>query len=117
MSNCHVSAGYRASGSHANPLAVKTDAPFNVIWDILRCWVQEHPVKPQPEDSYGKCPPESCVDIQLADATAALRTCTLSVHPNHMLTFDVIAAHCHTNLMEKCMYSCMKQACCIHMLL
>ncbi|KAL4430759.1 hypothetical protein ABPG75_006015 [Micractinium tetrahymenae] len=40
-----VNAGYRASGSHANPLGVKTDAPWTVVWDVMRCWVKEHPVK------------------------------------------------------------------------
>lgn len=40
-----VNAGYRASGSHANPLGIKTDAPWNVVWDVMRCWIKEHPVK------------------------------------------------------------------------
>ena len=40
-----INAGYRVSPSHCSPLAIKTDAPWSVIWDILRCWVQEHPVK------------------------------------------------------------------------
>jgi hypothetical protein len=34
-----VNAGYRISGSHANPLGLKTDAPMAVLWDIMRCWV------------------------------------------------------------------------------
>jgi tRNA (guanine26-N2/guanine27-N2)-dimethyltransferase len=38
------------SGSHANPLAVKTDAPFSVIWDIIRCWVRQHPVSKTSEN-------------------------------------------------------------------
>ena len=25
--------------SHCNAAAIKTDAPHEVIWDILRCWV------------------------------------------------------------------------------
>ncbi len=37
-----VNAGYRVSGSHACPLAVKTDAPPHVVWDILRCWVKKN---------------------------------------------------------------------------
>lgn len=32
-------AGYQISGSHVDPLALKTDAPMSVIWDIMRCWV------------------------------------------------------------------------------
>ncbi|XP_044964308.1 probable tRNA (guanine(26)-N(2))-dimethyltransferase 1 [Hordeum vulgare subsp. vulgare] len=46
-------AGYQISGSHADPLALKTDAPMSVIWDIMRCWVKLHPVKTQPENLPG----------------------------------------------------------------
>ncbi|XP_008811807.1 probable tRNA (guanine(26)-N(2))-dimethyltransferase 2 [Phoenix dactylifera] len=45
-----INAGYRISGSHVNPLGLKTDAPVEVIWDIMRCWVKNHPVKAQPPD-------------------------------------------------------------------
>ncbi|TVU30739.1 hypothetical protein EJB05_22375 [Eragrostis curvula] len=38
-------AGYQISGSHVDPLALKTDAPMSVIWDIMRCWVKLHAVK------------------------------------------------------------------------
>ena len=48
-----INAGYRVSPAHCNPLAVKTDAPAKVLWDILRCWVKEHPVKPIPEKTPG----------------------------------------------------------------
>ncbi|KAL5988142.1 hypothetical protein ACLOJK_035905 [Asimina triloba] len=48
-----LNAGYRISGSHVNPLGMKTDAPMNVIWDIMRCWVKNHPVKAQPPDQSG----------------------------------------------------------------
>ena len=41
------------SPAHCNPLAVKTDAPAKVLWDILRCWVKEHPVKPIQEKTPG----------------------------------------------------------------
>eukprot|EP00238_Polyblepharides_amylifera_P013116 CAMPEP_0196574958 /NCGR_PEP_ID=MMETSP1081-20130531/4548_1 /TAXON_ID=36882 /ORGANISM="Pyramimonas amylifera, Strain CCMP720" /LENGTH=566 /DNA_ID=CAMNT_0041893121 /DNA_START=128 /DNA_END=1828 /DNA_ORIENTATION=- len=40
-----INAGYRASTAHCNPLAMKTNAPMDVMWDIMRCWVKEHPVK------------------------------------------------------------------------
>ena len=42
---CCVSTGYRVSSTHANPLGTKTDAPFEVVWDIMRAWVKDHPVK------------------------------------------------------------------------
>ena len=47
-------AGFRVSSTHANPLGVKTDAPFSAVWDIIRCWVQDHPVKAHDADSYGE---------------------------------------------------------------
>jgi tRNA (guanine26-N2/guanine27-N2)-dimethyltransferase len=47
-----INAGFRVSGSHANPLALKTDAPPKVVWDIIRCWVKLHPIKPPEPNSY-----------------------------------------------------------------
>ncbi|KAF5958487.1 hypothetical protein HYC85_005712 [Camellia sinensis] len=44
---------YRISGTHVNPLGLKSDAPMDVIWDIMRCWVKNHPVKAQPPDQAG----------------------------------------------------------------
>jgi len=35
-------AGYRVSGYHKEPHAVKTDAPNSVVWDIMRVWCQTH---------------------------------------------------------------------------
>ena len=40
-----INAGYKVSQSHTNPLAVKTDAPNALLWDIMRCFVRDHPVK------------------------------------------------------------------------
>ncbi|CAI9272626.1 unnamed protein product [Lactuca saligna] len=48
-----INAGYRISGTHVNPLGLKTDAPMDVIWDIMRCWVKNHPVKAQPPEHSG----------------------------------------------------------------
>ncbi|PKA57074.1 putative tRNA (guanine(26)-N(2))-dimethyltransferase 2 [Apostasia shenzhenica] len=48
-----VNAGYRISGTHVNPLGLKTDATMDVIWDIMRCWIKIHPVKAQPRDQSG----------------------------------------------------------------
>ena len=44
---CNLATGYRVSGTHANPLGMKTDAPWDVIWDVMRAWVADHPVKKQ----------------------------------------------------------------------
>lgn len=38
-------AGFRVSLSHACRNAVKTDAPTEALWDIMRCWEKECPVK------------------------------------------------------------------------
>uniref|UniRef100_A0A0A9BPC9 tRNA (guanine(26)-N(2))-dimethyltransferase n=1 Tax=Arundo donax TaxID=35708 RepID=A0A0A9BPC9_ARUDO len=48
-----LNAGYRISSTHVNPLGVKSDAPWDVIWGIMRCWVKNHPIKEQPRDSPG----------------------------------------------------------------
>ncbi|CAI5731936.1 unnamed protein product [Hyaloperonospora brassicae] len=37
-------AGYKSSQFHKVPEAIKTNAPNDVIWDIMRCWVKKHPV-------------------------------------------------------------------------
>lgn len=48
-------AGYEASQFHKVPEAVKTNAPNDVVWDIMRCWVKKHPVtkKREGENSAG----------------------------------------------------------------
>ncbi|EMC92670.1 hypothetical protein BAUCODRAFT_77281 [Baudoinia panamericana UAMH 10762] len=39
-------AGYRATRSHCKPGSIKTDAPWPVIWEIMREWVrQKHPIR------------------------------------------------------------------------
>ncbi|KAK1819579.1 RNA methyltransferase tRNA(m5U54)methyltransferase [Friedmanniomyces endolithicus] len=39
-------AGYRATRSHCKPGSIKTDAPWSVIWEVMREWVrQKAPVK------------------------------------------------------------------------
>lgn len=40
-----LNAGYRVSGYHKEPQAVKTDAPNHVVWDILRVWCKDNPPK------------------------------------------------------------------------
>ena len=46
-----VNAGHRVSSTHCNPNGVKTDAPLSVVWDVMRAWVEQHPVKKQDESS------------------------------------------------------------------
>ncbi|XP_015604849.1 probable tRNA (guanine(26)-N(2))-dimethyltransferase isoform X2 [Cephus cinctus] len=40
-----MNAGYKVSFSHANKVSIKTDAPNEVIWDIVRTWEKDHPAK------------------------------------------------------------------------
>lgn len=40
-----LNAGYNVSFSHANKLSVKTDAPTEVVWDVVRAWEKMHPAK------------------------------------------------------------------------
>jgi len=47
----HLNEGYRVSISHTDAMGIKTDAPVSVLWDIIRCWVAQNPVKPQPQSS------------------------------------------------------------------
>ncbi len=44
MNSALLNAGYRVSSSHANSNAFKTNAPPNVVWDIMRSWVKLHPI-------------------------------------------------------------------------
>eukprot|EP00656_Telonema_subtile_P023832 TRINITY_DN2546_c0_g1_i1.p1 TRINITY_DN2546_c0_g1~~TRINITY_DN2546_c0_g1_i1.p1 ORF type:complete len:436 (+),score=104.19 TRINITY_DN2546_c0_g1_i1:137-1444(+) len=47
-----INAGYRVSQAHTKPMAIKTDAPSSVVWDVLRCHVKEVPLgKPVKENS------------------------------------------------------------------
>jgi tRNA (guanine26-N2/guanine27-N2)-dimethyltransferase len=39
-------AGYRATRSHCKPGSIKTDAPWEIIWEIIREWVRQRaPIK------------------------------------------------------------------------
>ncbi|EKX32127.1 hypothetical protein GUITHDRAFT_159001 [Guillardia theta CCMP2712] len=34
-------AGYNVSSSHIDPLAIKTDAPLALLWDLIRAWIKQ----------------------------------------------------------------------------
>jgi tRNA (guanine26-N2/guanine27-N2)-dimethyltransferase len=38
-----LNAGFRVSGYHKEPQAIKTNAPNQVLWDVLRVWCKENP--------------------------------------------------------------------------
>ncbi|XP_071712106.1 tRNA (guanine(26)-N(2))-dimethyltransferase 1-like [Rutidosis leptorrhynchoides] len=69
-----INAGYRISGTHVNPLGLKSDAPMDVIWDIMRCWVKNHPVKEQSSDQSGSVilAKEPVLQANFARAVASL---------------------------------------------
>ncbi|CAB3244156.1 unnamed protein product [Arctia plantaginis] len=46
MRSAILNAGYKVSYSHASKMSLKTAAPAQVIWDIVRTWEKTHPVKP-----------------------------------------------------------------------
>ncbi|XP_071813095.1 tRNA (guanine(26)-N(2))-dimethyltransferase-like isoform X3 [Apostichopus japonicus] len=48
-----MNAGYQVSGTHCSAEGIKTDAPPSVVWDILRAWEKENPVKRE------KLPPQA----------------------------------------------------------
>lgn len=58
--------GYRSTRSHAKPNSIRTDAPWSVLWDIMREWVrQKSPIKP------GALTPESPGGVIMAAGHAA----------------------------------------------
>ncbi|KAJ6369840.1 hypothetical protein OIU76_028151 [Salix suchowensis] len=69
-----INAGYRISGTHVSPLGLKSDAPMDVIWDIMRCWVKNHPVKAQAPDQPGSVilAKEPVLQANFARAVASL---------------------------------------------
>lgn len=53
------SIGYRSTRSHARPNSIRTDAPWSVIWEIMREWVRQHsPIK---ESSLGPGTPGAVI--------------------------------------------------------
>lgn len=40
-----LNGGFNVSYSHACKTSIKTDAPMTFIWDVLRTWEKDHPVK------------------------------------------------------------------------
>ncbi|XP_052758392.1 probable tRNA (guanine(26)-N(2))-dimethyltransferase isoform X2 [Galleria mellonella] len=45
MRSAIMNAGYKVSYSHASKMSIKTTAPAQLIWDIVRTWEKTHPVK------------------------------------------------------------------------
>ncbi|KAL3904134.1 MAG: hypothetical protein SGILL_010187 [Bacillariaceae sp.] len=45
-----INAGFKVSGYHKEPVAIKTDAPDHVVWDIMRAWIEKNPLQKAPEE-------------------------------------------------------------------
>lgn len=45
-----VHAGYKVSQTHCSSSGLKSDAPYSVVWDILRCQVKEVPLKKKSQE-------------------------------------------------------------------
>ncbi|CAM9366856.1 unnamed protein product, partial [Choristocarpus tenellus] len=62
--------GFRVSGMHRDPLALKTDAPDSIVWDILRCWVRDNPQPLPKKNKAGHAilarPP--CIDVSFMES-------------------------------------------------
>ncbi|XP_010553959.1 PREDICTED: probable tRNA (guanine(26)-N(2))-dimethyltransferase 2 isoform X2 [Tarenaya hassleriana] len=69
-----INAGYEISGTHVEPLGLKTNAPMDFIWDLMRFWVKTHPIKPQPPQHPGSVilskEPSTDHEIDLARAAS-----------------------------------------------
>ena len=71
-----INAGYRVSGQHKEPQAIKTDAPNRVIWDIMRAWIKDNPIssKHMKDGSTIKkilsVEPENNIDFSIPDGFA-----------------------------------------------
>jgi tRNA (guanine26-N2/guanine27-N2)-dimethyltransferase len=78
-----VNAGYEASGYHKEPDAIKTTAPPNVVWDVLRAWAKLHPPKPPKEDTAAAkilaVEPTTTIDFTLAPSVVQQSKVTSNV--------------------------------------
>ena len=78
--------GYAVSAQHRDPLAVKTDAPCAVVWDVMRLWAQQHP-------------PPQAKQGEWAAASAAI----LAQQPSVSVDFEAaaVAGAAHQKLRER----------------
>lgn len=55
FASAFLNLGYKVSSSHCAAGSLKTDAPPEAIWDVLRHWVKRYPVKMEkfPEGASG----------------------------------------------------------------
>ena len=72
-----ANAGYKVSGYHKEPMAIKTNAPPSVLWDVMRASILQRPLeKPSPPGSVAErilsVPPS--FEVSFAPSRAVLET-------------------------------------------
>jgi tRNA (guanine26-N2/guanine27-N2)-dimethyltransferase len=80
MESAIVNAGYRVSGYHKEPQAIKTDAPNVVMWDILRTW-HAHVYSKEEEAGKRKASADGSVAHQILSTPVATPNISFSPPP------------------------------------
>ncbi|KAL1856115.1 RNA methyltransferase tRNA(m5U54)methyltransferase [Paecilomyces lecythidis] len=79
--------GYRSTRSHAKPNSIRTDAPWDVIWEIMREWVrQKSPIKE------GALKPGTAGAVIMKKSRENLAKLHESDHPLSLLKQEITAA-------------------------
>ncbi|KAK9461118.1 N2,N2-dimethylguanosine tRNA methyltransferase-domain-containing protein [Lipomyces oligophaga] len=47
ISSALMNAGYQVSATHAQPGCIKTNATYDIIFDVMRAWIKENPINNQ----------------------------------------------------------------------
>jgi tRNA (guanine26-N2/guanine27-N2)-dimethyltransferase len=82
MESAIINAGYRVSGYHKEPQAIKTDAPNAVLWDILRTWhVHVYSKEGEKEAGKRKDPADGSVAHQILSKPVATPNISFSTPP------------------------------------
>ncbi|XP_075246276.1 tRNA (guanine(26)-N(2))-dimethyltransferase-like isoform X2 [Convolutriloba macropyga] len=55
VSSAILNAGYKFSVSHCSAVAIKTDAPTELLWDLVRQYEKEHPIDKEKLSPFAKC--------------------------------------------------------------
>jgi len=61
-----INAGYRVSKTHSSAVHIKTDAPSQVMWDILREWAKRHPPRNPTEVSQKILAKETSIKVDFS---------------------------------------------------
>ncbi|RLU19894.1 hypothetical protein DMN91_008453 [Ooceraea biroi] len=70
-----LNAGYKVSYSHASKLSIKTNAPNDAVWDVVRAWEKEHPIKREKLA-------ENSPAARILDASTSTTDISFTIHPH-----------------------------------